>query len=141
MQWRRSFSGSGQELRFEVTRSLFETARQDIESFDVNGDKASFEGALIEGNPDDDVAYAIAQKQLYSSHYFRTALDLSFCIRDRDNARHPGFYLIIALDTEQSALTSTRGEIIRKVAVGCLLADLHAALTSIRNALEANREP
>jgi predicted dehydrogenase len=37
-----------QDLAFEVTRSLFETARQYIESFDVYGDKASFEWALIE---------------------------------------------------------------------------------------------
>jgi len=28
-----------------------------------------------------EIAYAIAEKQLYSSHYFETALDLSFCIR------------------------------------------------------------
>ncbi len=36
-------------LAFEVTRSLFETARQYIESFDVYGDKESFEWARIEG--------------------------------------------------------------------------------------------
>jgi len=38
-----------QPLAFEVTRSLFETARQYIESFDVYGDEASFEWTLIEG--------------------------------------------------------------------------------------------
>ncbi len=38
-----------QPLAFEVTRSLFETARQYIESFDVYGDKAAFEWNLIEG--------------------------------------------------------------------------------------------
>ena len=31
----------------------------------------------MRGNPADEVAYAIAEKQLYSSHYFSTALDLS----------------------------------------------------------------
>ena len=35
----------------------------------------------MRGNPADPVAYAIAEKQLYSSHYFETALDLSFCVR------------------------------------------------------------
>ena len=35
--------------RFEVTRSLFETARQYIESFDVYGDKTAFEWTQIEG--------------------------------------------------------------------------------------------
>lgn len=43
------FKVRGQELAFEVTRSLFETARQYIESFDVYADKASFEWNLVEG--------------------------------------------------------------------------------------------
>ena len=43
------FKVRGQELAFEVTRSLFETARQYIESFDVYGDKVTFEWAQIEG--------------------------------------------------------------------------------------------
>jgi hypothetical protein len=41
--------GRGQEIAFEVTRSLFETARQYVESFDVYGDKVAFEWAQIEG--------------------------------------------------------------------------------------------
>ena len=43
------FKVRGQQLSFEVTRSLFETARQYIESFDVYGDKTAFEWQLIEG--------------------------------------------------------------------------------------------
>jgi predicted dehydrogenase len=43
------FQVSGQPLSFEVTRSLFETARQYVESFDVYGDKLAFEWAQIEG--------------------------------------------------------------------------------------------
>jgi predicted dehydrogenase len=43
------FKVRGQQLGFEVTRSLFETSRQYIESFDVYGDKASFEWTRIEG--------------------------------------------------------------------------------------------
>lgn len=42
------FKVRNQELAFEVTRSLFETARQYRESFDVYGDKASFEWPQIE---------------------------------------------------------------------------------------------
>jgi predicted dehydrogenase len=45
------FKVRNQELAFEVTRSLFETARQYRESFDVYGDKAAFEWAQIEGEP------------------------------------------------------------------------------------------
>jgi len=42
------FKVRGQQLAFEVTRSLFETARQYIESFDVYGDKMAFEWTQIE---------------------------------------------------------------------------------------------
>ena len=46
------FRVRGSELAFEVTRSLFETARQYIESFDVYGDKLTFEWTQIENeNP------------------------------------------------------------------------------------------
>ena len=43
------FKVRGQPLAFEVTRSLFETARQYIESFDVYADQVSFEWMQIEG--------------------------------------------------------------------------------------------
>ncbi len=43
------FQVRGQPVAFEVTRSLFETARQYIESFDVYGDKMAFEWSRIEG--------------------------------------------------------------------------------------------
>ena len=39
------------DLCAEVTRSLFETARQYIESFDVYGDKVSFEWPRVEHEP------------------------------------------------------------------------------------------
>lgn len=42
------FKVRNQQLAFEVTRSLFETARQYRESFDVYGDKVSFEWTQIE---------------------------------------------------------------------------------------------
>ena len=97
--------------------------------------------AVMQGDPADDVAYAIAEKQLYSSHYFDTALDLSFCVRGSDNAGRPGFYLIMAMGTEQSALAGFKGGIIRKIAVDRSTSNLQAALTNIRNELEAERRP
>jgi predicted dehydrogenase len=42
------FKVRNQQLAFEVTRSLFETARQYRESFDVYGDKTAFEWSQIE---------------------------------------------------------------------------------------------
>jgi hypothetical protein len=66
------------------------------------------------------IAYAIAEKQLYSSHYFETALDLSFCIRGSDDPKQPGFYLIMAMGSEQAGLTGVKGSIVRKAAGGPL---------------------
>jgi hypothetical protein len=91
----------------------------------------------MRGGPTDDVAYAVAEKQLYSSHYFDTALDLSFCVRDRSASGHSGFYLIMAMGSEQSSLAGFKGEVIRKVAVGRSVSNLQAALTDIRRTLEA----
>src|SRR3569833_553797 len=42
------FKVRNQQLAFEVTRSLFETARQYIESVDVYGSKTAFEWTLVE---------------------------------------------------------------------------------------------
>ena len=70
-----------------------------------------------QGSPTDDLAYAIAEKQLYSSHYFETALDLTFCVRGGDDGKKPGFYLIMVMGSEQAGLTGVKGSIIRKVAV------------------------
>jgi len=95
----------------------------------------------LRGDPGDDVAYAVAEKQLYSSHYFDTALSLSFCVRDRAASGHPGFYLIMAMGTEQLSMAGLRGEVIRKVVVGRSASNLQAALTNIRNLLEANSKP
>jgi hypothetical protein len=92
----------------------------------------------MRGNPGDQVAYAIAEKQLYSSHYFETALDLSFCVRGSDDSKKPGFYLIMAMGSEQAGLTGVKGSIVRKAAVGRSVSNLQDALTTIRNTLEGN---
>lgn len=49
------FKVRAQQLSFEVTRSLFETARQYIESFDVYADNVSFEWTRVEN--EDPVLY------------------------------------------------------------------------------------
>jgi hypothetical protein len=90
----------------------------------------------MRGGPTDPVAYAIAEKQLYSSHYFETALDLSFCIRGSDDSKQSGFYLIMAMGSEQAGLTGVKGSIVRKAAVGRSVSNLQNALTTIRDTLE-----
>jgi len=93
----------------------------------------------MRGGPADPIACAIAQKQLYSSHYFETALDLSICVREGDDPKPPGFYLIKALGSEQAGLSGPKGSIVRKAAVGRSVSNLQKALTNIRNTLEGNQ--
>jgi hypothetical protein len=92
----------------------------------------------MRGQPSDRVAYAVAEKQLYSSHYFETALDLAFCVRGSDDQKRPGFYLIMAMGSEQAGLTGVKGSIVRKVAVGRSVSNLQDALITIKNTLESN---
>ena len=90
----------------------------------------------MRGEPGDPVVFAVAEKQLYSSHYFETALDLSFCVRAGDAGGEPGFYLIKEMGSEQAGLTGLKGSIVRKAAVSGSLSNLQKALTAIRNTLE-----
>jgi hypothetical protein len=90
----------------------------------------------LRGDPADPVTYAVAEKQLYSSHYFETALDLSFCIRGNEDPAKPGFYLIMLMGSEQAGLTGAKGSVVRKVAVGRSVSSLQSALTTIKSTLE-----
>jgi hypothetical protein len=90
----------------------------------------------MRGDPGGRVAYAIAEKQLYSSHYFETALDLSFCVRG-DVQRKPGFYLIMIMGSEQAGLTGLKGSIVRKAAVDRSTSSLRDALADIKKKLES----
>jgi hypothetical protein len=91
----------------------------------------------LRGGATDPVAYAIAEKQLYSSHYFETALDLSFCVRGNGDQKQPGFYLVMVMGSEQAGLSGVKGSIVRKVAVGRSVSNLRDALTTIKDTLEA----
>ena len=84
----------------------------------------------------DGPVYAVAEKQLYSSHYFETALDLNFCIPGTVDPKQPGFYLIMAMGSEQAGLTGVKGSIVRKAAVGRSASSLQKSLTAIKAALE-----
>ena len=86
---------------------------------------------------DDRVSCAVAEKQLYASHYFETALDLSFCVRDEQGAEG-GFYLIKLMASEQAGLTGLKGSILRRTAVGRSLSNLQAGLSLIQRTLETN---
>jgi len=92
----------------------------------------------MRGSTPEEPAYVVAEKQLYSSHYFETALDLTFCIRG-DAPQPPGFYLIKVMASEQAGLTGMKGSIVRKVAVGKSVSSLQSSLTAIKSALEQSQ--
>ncbi len=90
----------------------------------------------MRGKPADEVAYAIAEKQLYSSHYFETALDLSLCIRGSEDDE-PGLLPDHDHGFRAGGLTGLKGSIVREAAVGSSVSSLRNALTTIKNTLES----
>lgn len=82
-------------------------------------------------------AFAIAEKQLYASHYFQTALDLTFCVPDTKDRKHAGFYLLKIMGSEQAGLTGLKGSIVRKVAVDRSASSLQKSLAAIKSVLES----
>ena len=79
--------------------------------------------------------YAIAEKQLYASHYFETALDLTFCVRPQPST-DSGFFLITLVGSEQARLTGVKGSLVRQAAVGRSTSNLQDPLSSITIALD-----
>ena len=78
--------------------------------------------------------YAVAEKQLYASHYFESALDLTVLVRD---AQRPGFYIITIKGSKQAGLTGLRGGIVRKVAVDKARSSLGRILATTKQTLES----
>jgi hypothetical protein len=87
-----------------------------------------------------DPTYAVALKQLYASHYFETALDITVCVRDEETQKDPGIYLITLKGSQQAGLTGLKGSIVRKVAVDKTRSSLEKALAAIKQKLEARAD-
>jgi len=90
--------------------------------------------STMHGDTSEPISYAIAEKQLYASHYFETALDLTFCIRPQP-LKDSGFFLITLAASEQARLTGVKGSVVRKVAVGRSVSNLQEMLSAIKTAL------
>jgi hypothetical protein len=78
--------------------------------------------------------YAVAEKQIYASHYFQTALDLAVCVKDPQRS---GFYIITVKGSKQAGLTGLKGSIVRKVAVDKTRSSLERVLVTIKQKLES----
>jgi hypothetical protein len=98
------------------------------------------QAVIYQGKSPAEPAYAVAVKQLYASHYFETALDLTVCVKDTQHPDHPGFYLITLKGSQQAGLTGFKGGIVRKVAVDKTRSSLAKALASIKQKLESQSE-
>jgi len=92
---------------------------------------------VYRGKNPNEPAYAVAEKQLYASHYFETALDLSICVNDSEQPARRGFYLITLKGSQQAGLTGFKGGIVRKIAVDKTRSSLERALVSIKEKLES----
>ncbi len=79
---------------------------------------------------------AVAIKQLYASHYFVTALDMSVCVDDGAATAPHGFYLLTLKGSEQDGLTGIKGSILRKIVVDKTLSSLESTLAAIKSTVE-----
>jgi hypothetical protein len=92
---------------------------------------------VYRGAGPDEPIYGVAMKQLYSSHYFQAALDLTACVRDTDQPGRSGFYLITVKGSQQAGLTGFTGGFARRSAVGKSRSSLERTLARIKQRLEA----
>jgi hypothetical protein len=95
---------------------------------------------IYQGKSSERPVFAVALKQLYASHYFESALDLTVCVNDDEHPAHPGFYLITMKGSQQAGLTGLKGGIVRKVAVDKTRSSLEKALASIKQKLESQTQ-
>ncbi len=79
---------------------------------------------------------AVAIKQLYASHYFHTALDMSVCLQDSARLERRGFYLLTLKSSEQDGLTGPKGSILRKIVISKTTSSLEKALAGIKDTIE-----
>ena len=66
-------------------------------------------------------------------------LDLTFCMRDSQDPKKPGFYLLRAMGSEQAGLTCFKGSIVRRSAVGRSVNALEKSLATIKATLESQK--
>jgi len=76
----------------------------------------------------------VAEKQIYASHYFEGALDLTVCVQDQQ--RH-GFYIITVKGSKQAGLTGLKGSIVRKLALDKARSSLERVLLATQQRLES----
>jgi hypothetical protein len=86
----------------------------------------------------DGLRYVVATKQLYSSHYFSTALELRFLI---DDPARPGqgFVLLLVTKSRVPGLSSTLGAVIRRVVKGRATTSMEKHLQHVKKLVEGRQ--
>ena len=82
-------------------------------------------------------ANVVAVKQLWASHYFELALDLTACVPESGRTNGVGSYVISLKGSTQQGLTGFMGLFRRKVVVSKALSAQENSLINIKKALEA----
>lgn len=81
-------------------------------------------------------AQVVAVKQLYASHYFQLALDLTACVRGDGRPVKGGFYLISLKGSTQQGFSGFRGSLLRRIVVARARAAQEKVLAGIKQVLE-----
>jgi hypothetical protein len=84
-------------------------------------------------------ASVVLVKQLYASHYFQLALDLTACVPGNGHASGAGFFLISLKGSTQQGLTGWKGSLLRRILVSRTRSAQEKLLVSIKRSLEQDR--
>lgn len=69
----------------------------------------------LSGSSSSNVAYVIAIKQLYASHYFHSTLELRFLVDDDRRPGRSGFYLVSITRSRNDGMTGFTGSLLRPI--------------------------
>jgi hypothetical protein len=84
-------------------------------------------------------AQVVAVKQLYASHYFQLALDLTACVTESGRGGDAGFYLISLRGSTQQGFTGLTGSLLRRIVVSRTRSAQEKALINIKQTLEESQ--
>lgn len=81
-------------------------------------------------------ADVVMVKQIYASHYFQLALDLTVCVARSGSTGDKGFYLISLKGSTQDGLTGFMGSLLRRIVVSRTRSAQEKLLINIKKTLE-----
>ena len=93
---------------------------------------------IVRQPPDKPDRWIVANKQLYASHYFQTALDMWLCIPATASGK-PGFYLLTVKGSRQDGLTGMKGSLLRRPVISRTLNSVRASLERLKERTETGR--